>query len=50
MWGMYNLAKAYRSIPKFLADRQVDDWETSNGHTKDTTPLLNISETQKLCK
>ena len=34
MWGMYNLAKAYGSIKKSIANRRVQDWEASNGHTK----------------
>ena len=38
IWGMYNLAKAYRSIPKSIPIRRVEDWEASNGHTQDTTP------------
>ena len=40
MWGKYNLAKAYRSIKKSIANRRVKDWEASNGHTKDTTRLF----------
>ena len=40
MWGMYNLVKAYRSIKKSIANRRVEDWEASNGHTKDTTRLF----------
>ena len=40
MWGMYNLTKAYRSIRKSIANRRVEDWEASNGHTKDTTRLF----------
>ena len=40
MWGMYNLAKAYRSMQKSIANRRVEDWEASNGHTKDTTQLF----------
>ena len=39
MWGMYNLAKAYRSIKKSIANRRVEEWEASNGRTKDTTRL-----------
>ena len=37
---MYNLAKAYKSIKKSIANRWVEDWEASNGHTKDTTRLF----------
>ena len=37
---MYNLAKAYRSIRKSIANRRVEDWEASNCHTKDTTRLF----------
>ena len=37
---MYNLAKAYRNIKKTIANRRVEDWEASNGHTKDTTWLF----------
>ena len=40
MWGKYNFAKAYRSIQLSIANRRVEDWETSNGHTKDTTRLF----------
>ena len=40
MWGMYNLAKAYRSIKKSIAIRRVEDWEASNGHIKVTTRLF----------
>ena len=40
MWGKYNSAKAYWSIKKFIANRRVEDWEASNGHTKDTTRLF----------
>ena len=40
MWGMYNLAKAYRSIKKSIANRRVEDWEASNGRTEDTTRLF----------
>ena len=40
MWGMYILVKAYRSIKKSIANRRVEDWEASNGHTKDTTRLF----------
>ena len=40
MWGMYNLAKAYRGIKKSIANRPVKDWEASNGCTKDTTRLF----------
>ena len=40
MWGMYNLMKGYRSIQKSIANRRVEDWEASNGHTKDTTRLF----------
>ena len=40
MWGMYNLGKAYRNIKKSIANRQVEDWEASNGHTKYTTRLF----------
>ena len=40
MWGMCNLAKAYRSMQKSIANRRVEDWEASNGHTKDTTRLF----------
>ena len=40
VWGMYNLAKAYRSIQKPIANSRVEDWEASNGRTKDTTQLF----------
>ena len=30
MRGMYNLAKAYRSMEKSIANRRVEDWEASN--------------------
>ena len=40
MWGMYTLVKAYRSIQKSIANRRVEDWEASSGHTKDTTRLF----------
>ena len=40
MWGMYDLAKAYRNIQKPIANRRVEDWEASNGRTKDTTWLF----------
>ena len=36
---MYGLAKAYRSIEKLIANRPVEDWEASNGRTKDTIRL-----------
>ena len=40
MWGMYDLAKAYRNMQKSIANRRVEDWEASNGRTKDTTRLF----------
>ena len=40
MWGMYDLPKAYRNIQNSLPNRRVEDWEASNGHTKDTTQLF----------
>ena len=40
MWGMYNLAKAYRNIKNPFANRRVEDWEATNGHIKDTTWLF----------
>ena len=40
IWGMYNLAIAYRNIENPFANRRVEDWEASNGHTKDTTRLF----------
>ena len=40
MWGMYDLAKAYRNIQNALPNRRVEDWEATNGHTKDTTWLF----------
>ena len=40
MWGMYNLAKAYGNIENPFAHRRVEDWESSNGHTKDKTRLF----------
>ena len=40
MWGMYNLAKAYRGIQKSIAIRRVEDREASDGRTKDTTWLF----------
>ena len=43
MWGMYNLAKAYRGIKKSMANRRVEDWEASNSRTKDTTRLIHGS-------
>ena len=50
MWGMYNLAKAYRSIKKSIANRRVEDWEASNGHTKDTTRLFHGSWHDPVCE
>ena len=54
MWGMYDLAKAYRSIQNPLPNRRVEDWEASNGHTKDTawlfhSPLHNAHGRTHLC-
>ena len=43
MWGMCKLVNAYRSIKKSIANRRVEDWEASNGHTKDTTRLFHGS-------
>ena len=40
MWGMYDLTKAYGNIENPFANRRVEDWEASNGHTKDKTRLL----------
>ena len=40
MWGMYNLTKAYGNIENPFANRRVEDWEASNGHTKDKTRLF----------
>ena len=40
MWGMYTLVKAYRSIQKSITNLRVEDWEASNGRTKDTTRLF----------
>ena len=40
MWGMYDLSKASRSMENSIANRRVEDWEASNGHTKDTTRLF----------
>ena len=41
MWGMYNLAKAHRSIKNpLIASCQVENGEASNDHTKDTTRLF----------
>ena len=40
MWGMYTLVKAYRNIKKSIANLRVEDWEVSNGRTKDTTRLF----------
>ena len=40
MWGMYTLVKACRSIEKSIANLHVEDWEASNGRTKDTTRLF----------
>ena len=40
MWGIYDKSKAYRSMQKSIANRRVEDWEASNGHTKDTIPLF----------
>ena len=37
---MYNLAKAYGNIENQFANRRVEDWEASNGHTKDRTRLF----------
>ena len=39
-WVMYDSAKAYRSIKKSIANRWIEDWKASNGHTKDTTRLF----------
>ena len=40
MWGMYNLTKAYGNIENPFANRRVEAWEASNGHTKDKTRLF----------
>ena len=42
IWGMYNLAKAYGNIKNPVANRRVEAWEASNGHTctKDKTRLF----------
>ena len=40
MWGMYDLVKAYRNMQKSIANHRVEDWEASNGRTKDTTRLF----------
>ena len=40
MWGMYDMAKAYRSIKISIANRRVEDCEASNDHTNDTTRLF----------
>ena len=40
MWGMYDLAKAHRSMQKSIANRRVGDWKASNGQTKYTTRLF----------
>ena len=37
---MYDLAEAYRNMQKSIANRRVEDWEGSNGRTKDTTHLF----------
>ena len=37
---MYNLTKAYGNIEYPFANRRVEDWEASNGHTKDKTRLF----------
>ena len=40
MWGMYDFAKAYKSIKKPIANCRVKNWEASNGHIKDTIRLF----------
>ena len=40
IWGMYTLVKAYRNIQKSIANLRVEDWDVSNGRTKDTTRLF----------
>ena len=40
MWGMYNLAKAYRSIKNPLPIAESRTGMPANGHTKDTTRLF----------
>ena len=40
MWDMYTLVKAYRNIKKSITNLRVEDWEASNGRTKDTTRLF----------
>ena len=42
MWAIYTLVKAYRSIQKSMANLRVEDWEASNGRTKDTTRLFHV--------
>ena len=54
MWGMYNLAKAYGNIENPFANRRVEDWEASNGHTKDATrrfhgPWHNYAVGENIC-
>ena len=39
-FGMYNLTKAYGNIENPFANPRVEDWEASNGHTKDKTRLF----------
>ena len=37
---MYDLVKAYRNMQKSIANQWVEDWEASNGRTKETTWLF----------
>ena len=40
MWGMYNFSESLQKSWKSIVNRRVEDWEASNGHTKDTTRLF----------
>ena len=48
-----NISKAYRSMQNSIANRRVEDWEASNGHTKDTTRLFHgpwhIPVSERIC-
>ena len=45
MWSMYNLAKVYGNIENPFAYRRVEDWEASNGHTKDKLDCFTVHDT-----
>ena len=40
MWGVYDLAKAYRNMQKSFANLRVEDWEATIGRTKDAIRLF----------